>query len=662
MIKILDDKGISFHINNVGTDIKVSLDKKRDNCVYACYFYFKDEIIKYHYQHSVGFSHQIDLYNSKVLEVRYYIWDKKKDIRTSESINVTRQLELFSTYSFFLDNELNGYLLDKDLETYISTEENIERGKMLFEDNKLKLTSFAPVEWEEWEADPFNNRSWQWALHWFDFSKYLLAFHHETNNDEVLGKLKELINSWIDRYLYNGNTDFEFIWHDHATALRAEQILLLLHYLRKYNPSWITINFNFVSRLFETLDILAKKLEQEDFYSKHTNHGLEQVRVLMLLGLILDNKAWVDTSILRLNDELDFSFTSEGVHKENSPGYHQFVFKMFLSIIEEFPSYVLKDLGPKFNDIASKALRYITYILRPDNNLPIIGDTELKPTSDAYRNFFSGTVEYENFIYSLTQGKRGTVPLRSNIVYPKSGYAIFRSTWGSKQDFTDTMHLIFKAGCLSQYHHQQDENNFVLYAFGEDWIIDSGLYNYINKDPIRHYARRRQAHNIPIISNTSYVHTDFNHRINNWSIYDYSEDQYNPYVSAENTVLQNIRHSRKIEIDSLKLEVKVEDSIVCLDNEERTAIFLLHIPIDKNIEVFDNIIKISSSKSSNVINLSLSEAPNLIEVKKGMKGNTVHSVVSYIANTHEDSQVIRFTFNQVDKIDLKTFIRFEKFQ
>ncbi|WP_218607598.1 hypothetical protein, partial [Psychrobacter sp. Rd 27.2] len=61
MIKILDDKGISFYINNIGSDISVSLNKKRGNCVYACYFYFEDEVIKCHYQYSVEFSQQIDL-------------------------------------------------------------------------------------------------------------------------------------------------------------------------------------------------------------------------------------------------------------------------------------------------------------------------------------------------------------------------------------------------------------------------------------------------------------------------------------------------------------------------------------------------------------------------------------------------------------------------
>lgn len=658
MIKILDEKGISFYVNNVGTNIKVSLNKKREDCVYACYFYIEDEVVKYHYQYSIDFSHSINLNSLKELNIRFFIWNKKKDIRTSENVSVIKYLELFKKYLYFMNNENSKNLLNKDVEKYISNIENIERGKMLFEGNKLKLTSFPTVEWQSWEADPFNNRSWQWALHWFDFNKYLLAFHHETNNDEVLVKLKELINSWIEEYLYNYNTDFEFIWHDHTTALRAEQILLLLYYLKKYDSAWMYTNFDFILLLLETLDVLGKKLEEENFYSKHTNHGLEQVRVLMLLGMILDNKEWVDTSILRLNDELNFSFTSEGVHKENSPGYHQFVFKIFLSIIEEFPSYVLKDLGPKFNDIASKALTYITYILRPDNNLPIIGDTELKPTSDAYRNFFSGTMGYENFLYSLTQGKKGQVPIKNNMVYPESGYAIFRNTWGSEENFADSIHLIFKAGCLSQYHHQQDENNFVLYAFGEDWFIDSGLYNYVNKDPIRHYIRRRQAHNIPIISNTSYDYTDFNNRMSNWSIYDYSVDDYEPYITARNMVLQNIQHIRTLRLISPDFKVIVEDDIKSLDNIKRNIVFLLHVPINKEIILLDGRIEIYSKTQNKKLSLYISLEPDLIEVKTGIEGKKVNSVVSMKANTYEDSQVIRLIFNNIVNLKIKVIMNF----
>lgn len=656
MYKLVDNKGITFYINEIGTNIKVSLNKKKDSCVYACYFYFEDNIVKYHYQNSTDFSHQISLESFKVIKVRYFVWNKKNNLRTSETINITEQLSLFRTYLYFLDDIKNESLLNKDMRRYISDVENVEKGKILFEENKLTLSSFPAVEWKDWEADPFDNRSWQWALHWFDFSKHLLAFYHQTNDKEVLSKLEELITSWIKNYLYNDDIDFEFVWHDHATALRAKQILMLLYYLKENNKPWMFAHLSFTLSLFETLNVLGEKLEQESFYSKHTNHGLEQVRVLMLLGFILNNNEWVNISTIRLNDELSFSFTNEGVHKENSPGYHQFVFKIFLSIIEGFPDYVLKELSSNFKDIAPKALEYITYIIRPDNNLPIIGDTELKPTSDAYSKFFSGTIEYENFLYSLTQGKRGKVPIKNNVVYAKSGYAIFRNTWGSEKNFTDSMHLIFKAGCLSKYHHQQDENNFVLFAFGEDWLIDSGLYNYINKDPIRNYIRRRQAHNIPIISNTSYDHKNFNHRVENWSILDYCEDNNNPYVIAENTVLKNVKHKRSIEFSDSKLMIK--ENINCLDNEKRNVTFLLHVPIDKKIEVTNENILISSNKQNKKLSLSLSSNPDNIQIIKGMNKNGVSSIVSMTVNKYKESQVIKLSFKEIISLDFILLMTF----
>lgn len=660
MFRIINKSGISLYTDDTGSKLKVTIDKKLVSCTYACYFYIDESIKKHHYQSSNIFEVNTNLLKAKEVKVRFYVFDKKINKKISKSIDITNLLPYFRLYSSFLINDENDYLLDKSIKTYVNNSENIKRGKRLFENRMIKLTRFSEVEWvswENWEVNPVNNRSWQWALHWFDFIKYLLAFHHVIKNEKILDELKEAIGGWISRYLYN-NTDFEFIWHDHATALRAEQILLFLYYLKKYSPTWMHANLDFVFSLFETLSVLGKKLAQEGFYSKHTNHGLEQVRVLILLGIILDNKEYVEISILRLNGELDFSFTSEGVHKENSPGYHQFVFKIFLSIIENFPSYVLKDLGPKFNDIASKALTYITYILRPDNNLPIIGDTELKPTSDAYSNYFSGTIEYENFLYSLSQGARGTLPSKNNIVYPKSGYAIFRDTWGNKEKFTDSMHLIFKAGCLSQYHHQQDENNFVLYAFGEDWIIDSGLYNYINQDPIRHYIRRRQAHNIPIISNTSYNYTDFHHRVGSWSIYDYNEDNLSPYVSARNTALDSILHSRTIRCIYANNEIIIEDNVSCLDHTSRTVTFLMHIPIDKRIDIFEDTIKISSHKTGKAMIISLSEKPNLLQVRKGLSGNKVHSIVSYTSGSYKESQVIRLTFESINEINLKMCILF----
>src|SRR5690606_34093799 len=81
-----------------------------------------------------------------------------------------------------------------------------------------------------------------------------------------------------------------------------------------------------------------------------------------------------------------------------------------------------------------------------------------------------------------------------------SGYAIYRSSWGPGANQT---HVIMKSGFLSKYHRQDDDLNILIYAYGEDWLIDSGLYNHNQKDPIRIYMRSIKAHNVPYIPGVS---------------------------------------------------------------------------------------------------------------------------------------------------------------
>ena len=287
--------------------------------------------------------------------------------------------------------------------------------------------------------------------------------------------------------------------------------------------------------------------------------------------------------------ELKFSFTDEGVHKENSPAYHQFVFKIFLNILKNYSSSSLDTVRRHFDGIAPKALEFVTHIIRPDGNLPIIGDTELKSTTDGYRDYFYGTSEYEEFEYSFRQATRGKRPKSLIKIYPESGYAIYRDHWHSRATFDQSVHLIFKAGCLSSYHHQQDENHFVLYAYGEDWLIDSGLYKYKKADPISVYMRRREAHNVPIVSDSNYLNSDFNHRVENWVLTSNLQDYDYYLICGENSVLQTVKHRRELKIPKKQalglFKYELLDEIKGLDNVARSVCFLWHIPADKEVSI-----------------------------------------------------------------------------
>jgi len=537
-------------------------------------------------------------------------------------------------------------------------------GEKLFTKQQLELSPFIAVSfagWGDWEQDPLNNRSWQWRLNWLSFLPYLMAYHRASGDEAVLDLAHEAIQSWLDTYLETDTSySFEFIWHDHATALRAEQLVLFAYYVRQNAPEWASKNTEFLTYVEQALVVHGQKLVMDSFYSEHTNHGLEQARVLLLLGTIFEGEPALklrQIALQRISSELNFAFTDEGVHVENSPAYHIFVFKVFLGIITDYPKEVLGDLAEQFKKFSVKALSFITHILRPDGKLPPIGDTEQLPTTDAYRHMFGAMLEYQHFLYATTLGKKGSKPLVINRVYPKSGYAIFRDQWPDREHYQKAFHLIAKVGCSSQYHHQQDEGHINLYAGGEDWLIDSGLYNYISSDPLRIYMRGRASHNVPIISHASYG-KEFEHRLRAWQVTDYSEADTNPRLNMKLDVLLPVAHERKVSFDPSSKLVEVEDTVSADDDHKRKITFQWHFPKDKTISIQDNQVLVTSSTGNQLAIEFEGETPDTLSVAKGRKEDNIFSCISYKANQVEPSQVLRVVYKERQSLNIITRFRF----
>ncbi|MEZ2741874.1 heparinase II/III family protein [Paenalcaligenes hominis] len=548
---------------------------------------------------------------------------------------------------------------------YLSTNSNNKvLGEKLFIKQQLELAPFKAVPfvgWSNWEQDPIANRSWQWRLNWLSFLSYLIAYHRASGNNIVLDFARDAVQSWLDRYLETDmNYPFEFVWHDHATALRAEQLVFLIYYCQKHAPDWAEKNSDFLSVIERALLVHGQWLAKDSFYSEHTNHGLEQARVLLLLGTVFDGelaREWVGVAIRRISSELTFSFTDEGVHVENSPAYHIFVFKIFLNIIKDYPDQMLGGLADQFNQFSKKALSFITHILRPDGNLPPIGDTEQLPTSDAYRDRFGQSVEYQHFLYASTQGRQGVKPTVINRVYSKSGYAIFRDQWPDREHYQQAFHLIAKIGCSSRYHHQQDEGHISFYALGEDWLIDSGLYNYINSDPVRKYMRTRPGHNVPLISHASYA-KEFEHRLKAWQVVDCSEDVLNPSLSMRLEVLPPVVHDRRLNFDAHTKIVEVEDIIFSEDAQERNITLQWHFPKDKKIAIKGSQVEVVSSLGNKMIVEFEGAEPDHLSIVRGRKDDRVFSCISYKANQVEPSQLLRVMFKDVARLSVITRFRF----
>lgn len=338
-----------------------------------------------------------------------------------------------------------------------------------FDDAELDFTRF------NWHT-PDRDRNWWWQMQalpflgWFNSSYKLFSFEQQK---EAISFCIESLITWQENAASTETSPL--VWHDHATAFRLRNLV-----------NWLLICFD--NNHFEQLQAAETKinfmqlLEQhltwladDANYSKFTNHGFDQALVVYSAALYLKSKSWqkhAKQASIRLKQELEFAFTEEGVHKENSPGYHKFMLGRVKTLIG------LKHLGErKISGLAAayvdKATAFLKAITLPDGNLPIIGDTR------GGEEGIKEPITNELTVYD----------------YCKSGYVIVKGLTTQHKEFC----LIFKNAHDSHYHRHDDDLSIFLYYDGRVILGDGGLGSHNEKDPRRIFLRSAKSHNVPYI-------------------------------------------------------------------------------------------------------------------------------------------------------------------
>ena len=276
---------------------------------------------------------------------------------------------------------------------------------------------------------------------------YLLNAYEVSGDESYLDKALVISQSFIS---WINSSDIKLsakrkkiLFGDHSVSNRTQSLCYLLLSL---NSSGRKIPSN----LIEQLIIQGEYLSNIDNYSNY-NHGL--MMDLALLGLVntlkgngIDFPNFFQSNLLeRLNSSLLRDVTEDGVHVENSPGYHFWIMNFYKKINK--PLLELdKNLAEKCGNVLNKASEYAKYITRSDGSVPAIGDTHASlkstPSHTLSSKFFSD----------------------SNIV-------IFR-------DLDDKVWASFNSGYKTHVHKHADDGSFNLFYKGKDIFFDPGFLNY----------------------------------------------------------------------------------------------------------------------------------------------------------------------------------------
>lgn len=246
--------------------------------------------------------------------------------------------------------------------------------------------------------------------------------------------------------------------------------------------------------------------ESHNMHLKGSNWGIIQDSGLFALSLELGNSADAFLALRRLSEECRLQLMSDGVHWEQSGGYHIAVLSCLLNVARlaaERRIILSKSLWKSVNALASVCQKWI----KPDFHQPLSGDSD----DNDLRNImslsalvlgrpelkFSGyeTLDYDSAWLFGEEGIEKYSEMTAenpdflNAYLEDSGTYILRSDWSENANW-----LRFQNGYTGGGHAHADKLHFDLMLGGKDILVDGGRYTYVFNEA-RKFFKSAEGHN-----------------------------------------------------------------------------------------------------------------------------------------------------------------------
>lgn len=575
-----------------------------------------------------------------------------------DSMNITINNErvtldnIESVLSFYKKKELSPFINDR-IVSLRNNKRNFSKAYQIRSNGGISFPGFRFWSLPDtmfWNEDPFKHRSWQWSYHSLTLIDYLISGYLRTDSVFYIIKAKEIFYSWN---MHNLIKDYatKMSWNDHVTPLRLYSIITLYGVLQQNN----LLDKRFIENFIPFLWIHNSILSKSDFYAKHHNHGFTQSYILFLSSHLFsefnNSKYWKEISTKRVIDETINTFSINGIHLENSPGYHVGQWSRLYSANKYFNYFKGKNITENFYHMINQAMVFIAYIMKPNSYFPIFGDTQ--NSEIIIPNFFKQydyCYGYQFMQYASSKGELGIRPPDKNIVFTNEGYAIFRDDWHKNLDYENAIQLVFKSSYLQRGHSHNDDLSFVLFGYNEDWITEGGRYTYRN-DSIRQYVISNKSHNVVLVNDLDYIK-----KIGGSKIVNYSMTNDTSTVTGEHNFYKDYIVRRNItQIKKNSFSIYDSVSSMKIDTNENNFKIIFHIPKDKTVVKKKDRIIVKSKKADIILNIIPTTKFDKFYITYGKNDNRFPSYSAYSGRNIEDTYCLIFEHNSKElssKIDL----------
>jgi len=366
----------------------------------------------------------------------------------------------------------------------------------------------------DWEHIPSDDPEWIFALNRHRYWIFLGQAYQMTGHKKYIHAFKDQMEQWIESQPLTEAKK--------ATTWRSIEAGLRLNYWLQAYGYFIgcdLIDEGFQEMFYESIQLHCTYIMGvERPFSVISNWGVIENAGLYIGGLALGRTEYMQTAIERLETALKVQVYNDGVHWEQSPMYHNEVLVCLLAVIEKS-----KDETIQFSEASRRIIHQMAHVnmkwKKPNGEEFCQGDSDsfdlrdilsksallfndpiLKFAGYKRLDFMNAWELGEEAIYTYDQlGTKAPEEISTELA--SSGNYYMRSSW--KEDG----HLLhFSNGSIGGGHGHCEKLHIDLVAHGEDVLIDSGRYTYVDKE-IRHQLKSCFAHNTVIVDDMPFMET-----------------------------------------------------------------------------------------------------------------------------------------------------------
>lgn len=342
---------------------------------------------------------------------------------------------------------------------------------------------FTPVGRKDidWSGRHHNHQEWPAQLNRFFQLSALAAAYTQTADEQYPQAAAEYIRDWL-----RANptaADWRLAPYDNTLNLSI-RVLCWLCSLPQMMPS-PAFDDALVAAMFES--VAAQLAFLGGHLTVFGNWRIAEADALMLAGVVLDGapgaKAWRTQAVDVLNDAFHRQILPDGAHIERTPGYHDWMCKVFESYWRLGRAMPRLGLAMKAPAIA-RMHDYSLATCRPNgqhNGMHDSGGALVGPRKadwdEPRRKFLADA------------GLDAALPPTSQF-FPDAGQALLRDGWGE-----DATCVTFDATPWGGGHCHLGRNTIQLHAHGRTLLADIGSLTYETSDPMMAHCKCTRAHN-----------------------------------------------------------------------------------------------------------------------------------------------------------------------